>query len=105
STRRRHTRSDRDWSSDVCSSDLNSFGNVSVTTTLAACEGPLFVTVSKYSSDSPAETGVEPTGAFVIARSAFPGAGGFGDGPGPRSEERRVGEECRQRRGGGCEKK
>src|SRR2546421_5449790 len=24
SSRRRHTRSDRDWSSDVCSSDLNS---------------------------------------------------------------------------------
>src|SRR2546421_7799136 len=25
SSRRRHTRSDRDWSSDVCSSDLNAF--------------------------------------------------------------------------------
>src|SRR5206468_9151739 len=25
SSRRRHTRSDRDWSSDVCSSDLKSF--------------------------------------------------------------------------------
>src|SRR5216683_4869379 len=27
SSRRRHTRSDRDWSSDVCSSDLRRFGN------------------------------------------------------------------------------
>src|SRR2546428_9024588 len=26
SSRRRHTRSDRDWSSDVCSSDLGRFG-------------------------------------------------------------------------------
>src|SRR5699024_3056902 len=28
SSRRRHTRSKRDWSSDVCSSDLNSFTNI-----------------------------------------------------------------------------
>src|SRR2546430_11967231 len=27
SSRRRHTRFDCDWSSDVCSSDLHSFGN------------------------------------------------------------------------------
>src|SRR5207249_9150000 len=27
SSRRRHTRSKRDWSSDVCSSDLNRFGH------------------------------------------------------------------------------
>src|SRR2546421_8676372 len=30
SSRRRHTRSDRDWSSDVCSSDLRSLLEVSV---------------------------------------------------------------------------
>src|SRR2546421_7446131 len=28
SSRRRHTRSDRDWSSDVCSSDLVSLGEM-----------------------------------------------------------------------------
>src|SRR5206468_6177004 len=28
SSRRQHTRSDRDWSSDVCSSDLPSFTNI-----------------------------------------------------------------------------
>src|SRR5438067_6231775 len=28
SSRRRHTRSKRDWSSDVCSSDLNELGHV-----------------------------------------------------------------------------
>src|SRR2546421_3371206 len=29
SSRRRHTRSDRDWSSDVCSSDLSSHDQIS----------------------------------------------------------------------------
>src|SRR2546421_5989899 len=29
SSRRRHTRSDRDWSSDVCSSDLSPAGRIS----------------------------------------------------------------------------
>src|SRR5206468_8652447 len=36
SSRRRHTRSDRDWSSDVCSSDLAS-GLVSLTLTPLMC--------------------------------------------------------------------
>src|SRR5699024_11660420 len=31
SSRRRHTRSKRDWSSDVCSSDLSSLGTLPVT--------------------------------------------------------------------------
>src|SRR5207248_8917109 len=57
SSRRRHTRSYGDWSSDVCSSDL---GPCRTTGTL------------------PATTG---------SRS-----------PRPRSEERRVGKECRARR-------
>src|SRR2546421_7672259 len=36
SSRRRHTRSDRDWSSDVCSSDLNAtFGGVTLRIGLA----------------------------------------------------------------------
>src|SRR5699024_11824053 len=30
SSRRRHTRSKRDWSSDVCSSDLESFNNIAL---------------------------------------------------------------------------
>src|SRR5699024_11662389 len=37
SSRRRHTRSKRDWSSDVCSSDLSSGpGGQSVNTTMSA---------------------------------------------------------------------
>src|SRR5437870_13446342 len=58
SSRRRHTRWPRDWSSDVCSSDLG------------AAEG---------------RTGPAP-GSVVRARAYPAGA--------PRSEERRVGEEC-----------
>src|SRR6266511_4626000 len=38
SSRRRHTRFSRDWSSDVCSSDLRS-GAVSVVAPIIACEG------------------------------------------------------------------
>src|SRR5206468_7976769 len=71
SSRRRHTRSDRDWSSDVCSSDLPTGSGK--TTTLYSCinqikgEGVNIVTV-----EDPVE---------------YRMAG--------RSEERRVGKECR----------
>src|SRR5206468_5449046 len=66
SSRRRHTRSDRDWSSDVCSSDLEFvLGDID--------EDELaFAEESEYG-------GVAPL-----------------DIP-PRSEERRVGKECRSR--------
>src|SRR6478672_13030268 len=62
SSRRRHTRSDRDWSSDVCSSDLTSA--VFPTTGARRARTP---------SDGP--------------RTSAP----------VRSEERRVGKECRSR--------
>src|SRR3712207_9472964 len=63
SSRRRHTRYWRDWSSDVCSSDLFRIGNIS-----ASC---------------------------VVG----PDAGGFQPPhkQRQRSEERRVGKECRSR--------
>src|SRR6266849_8492370 len=61
SSRRRHTRSTRDWSSDVCSSDLS-----------CAC-----ATSQKFASPA----------ATPSARRRSP----------RRSEERRVGKECRSR--------
>src|SRR6266849_7302900 len=61
SSRRRHTRSTRDWSSDVCSSDLGS-------TRVIRCSS-----FAHFSSRS----------------AALP--------PAQRSEERRVGKECRSR--------
>src|SRR5699024_12034971 len=67
SSRRRHTRSKRDWSSDVCSSDLS----------------------VKTIADASRATSV-PVLPIAIPTSARRKAGA-------RSEERRVGKECRSR--------
>src|SRR2546421_1102646 len=40
SSRRRHTRSDRDWSSDVCSSDLPAAGRCIRRTAYGSSRGP-----------------------------------------------------------------
>src|SRR5205807_7875610 len=76
SSRRRHTRLQGDWSSDVCSSDLSA--------TLAADANQLS---GEISADLPrAVTGlVDPFVSTLFGR--------LGD----RSEERRVGKECRWR--------
>ena len=63
SSRRRHTRSDRDWSSDVCSADLLDQGEV-------------------------ADRAVRPSDHEEVREVRH------GD---RRSEERRVGKECRSR--------
>src|SRR5438034_8427284 len=64
SSRRRHTRSLCDWSSDVCSSDLCA-ASPSVSSQAACCQsGPMAASRIRWSS---------------------------------RSEERRVGKECRSR--------
>src|SRR2546421_8967581 len=85
SSRRRHTRSDRDWSSDVCSSDLlpinqRDYINFALTT-------------STVTRDNGRPIGPAPTSGL-----------NFGGQRGrsnlvqvDRSEERRVGKECRSR--------
>src|SRR5206468_8120886 len=77
SSRRRHTSSDRDWSSDVCSSDLidQSVMLVELKRLYSYPAGP-----------APAAHGAGPA-AGVRASAALDLAG--------RSEERRVGKECR----------
>src|SRR5437868_8997571 len=82
SSRRRHTRSKRDWSSDVCSSDLYAVHG------LAGAEPRDFLVRGEG-------------GHLDLVRAREGGfAGGFfavfvpAD---PRSEERRVGKECRCR--------
>src|SRR5690349_23989145 len=70
SSRRRHTRSLRDWSSDVCSSDL-------------AIGAP---SSSLASSSPPIAGSPEPTGHGTRDSLLE-----------QRSEERRVGKECRSR--------
>src|SRR5438067_11986003 len=77
SSRRRHTRSKRDWSSDVCSSDL------SPTTSSAGRGRPRAEGLAGEGDDlSP---GADPELPAVMLRSDA------------RSEERRVGKECRSR--------
>src|SRR5699024_11820032 len=84
SSRRRHTRSKRDWSSDVCSSDLIlSGGEVSVT----EYQNSIIIAVIA------ALLAAALCGAFngfLVAKLKI-----------QRSEERRVGKECRSRWGSG----
>src|SRR5690606_40210917 len=91
SSRRRHTRFSRDWSSDVCSSDLSSRPSPSYLNGIM---------MRDVLMDSLFWTIVMPwflfLGLFLVPKKpswlrnyAF-----------PRSEERRVGKECRSRGGG-----
>src|SRR5262245_64117146 len=96
SSRRRHTRCLSDWSSDVCSSDLTS----------SAARGPLRPSGRRPRAIGPAarparrrarrarRPAAEAARAPTAARSREDGAGGSRT----RSEERRVGKECRERR-------
>src|SRR2546430_8967762 len=88
SSRRRHTRFDCDWSSDVCSSDLTSDELVApVVRTAIHQADPHLVTVNIESAEWGQEWRIAPmrVNAFVLGALAM------------RSEERRVGKECRSR--------
>src|SRR5207248_5789094 len=98
SSRRRHTSSYGDWSSDVCSSDLN----------------PLATVVVPYSLRARPRATVATPLAWSEIDTTDPDAFGIGDldrlldrpdplaelasAPSGRSEERRVGKECRSGR-------
>src|SRR5690349_24923579 len=83
SSRRRHTRSLRDWSSDVCSSDLR---HQDPAQARSAQAGVIKEKSHAYRDRSP------------ISADAYRCRGkAFQDGAGHRSEERRVGKECRSR--------
>src|SRR5688572_32811588 len=73
SSRRRHTRFDCDWSSDVCSSDLGMLAR-----TKTAC---------------PRTSAYPALDLFALTAHT----GGLGERLRSRSEERRVGKECRSR--------
>src|SRR5699024_11562268 len=98
SSRRRHTRSKRDWSSDVCSSDL-----VSVGTDVRIAEGVSVGRDSYVNGRCQLDEGVSVgKGANLSNRVAVGEGSALGDGAsvGPRSEERRVGKAGRSRGGG-----
>src|SRR5437868_9376489 len=75
SSRRRHTRSKRDWSSDVCSSDLEQMNKLFF-------EIAVVLTFTSLHSQT-----------WQWAKAPIP------EGVSDRSEERRVGKECRSRWG------
>src|SRR5690606_39936056 len=91
SSRRRHTRFSRDWSSDVCSSDLGSPALVLDTLlriNRLARLGPwhsLCLSLVDPRRSSPSWRELRPN--RILQRSNVP----------YRSEERRVGKECRSR--------
>src|SRR3989440_1411285 len=88
SSRRRHTRSDRDWSSDVCSSDLDAEETRSVVEPLPHGADRLYNLVRQGFYDGTRFFRVVP--GFVVQF-------GLSGDPAVRSEERRVGKECRSR--------
>src|SRR3989440_9652792 len=90
SSRRRHTRSDRDWSSDVCSSDLQIFRHLdrNVEGWAAPWDRLIFdFSLRIYHVFYPA--------VLAAAMVLLPRA--WRERNLKRSEERRVGKECRSR--------
>src|SRR5256886_5732492 len=85
SSRRRHTRFDCDWSSDVCSSDLGLAAGLRVTTFVNG------LPVAVLEGTGP--TASAPTSDGKILVADFLGNIYLFN----RSEERRVGKECRSR--------
>src|SRR2546430_11368517 len=88
SSRRRHTRFDCDWSSDVCSSDLRRFGTD---------VGVVMLDIDDFKQVN--DTFGHPQGDVVLVEVArvLRELSRDIDEPARRSEERRVGKECRSR--------
>src|SRR2546430_5761257 len=85
SSRRRHTRFDCDWSSDVCSSDLEKHAfAISFIGIAKACFSPPTKATGTKVGPSPAPSSPKKSTASIGCT-------------GSRSEERRVGKECRSR--------
>src|SRR5258706_11482838 len=89
SSRRRHTRLVSDWSSDVCSSDLGIIrldGTLNSSSASPPSNLLLLATSSPFeSNNSITTTAFEPMLFAATSKTKF------------RSEERRVGKECRSR--------
>src|SRR5256886_3812426 len=87
SSRRRHTRFDCDWSSDVCSSDL----------AMAGAQIRRFLILHKeLDADDGEVTRTQKVRRGFVAERYAPLITALYSGA-PRSEERRVGKECRSR--------
>src|SRR3712207_7522993 len=89
SSRRRHTRYWRDWSSDVCSSDLDD--GLSWFRLVDADDQPSPEVCTTPPPTSTPRPGAHPFPTPSPTPTCTPAS------PGKRSEERRVGKECRSR--------
>src|SRR5256885_9240680 len=87
SSRRRHTRLQGDWSSDVCSSDLNRFSEVSLQPKEIGRARPRRETSNKARRCQRDNFRADAVACLAVAPEPAR----------PRSEERRVGKECRSR--------
>src|SRR5699024_11842286 len=85
SSRRRHTRSKRDWSSDVCSSDLENYEQKGVDISIDGYPASPLQIVTAYMTK---EEGTYMRD-YILSRDGNIEALIF------RSEERRVGKECK----------
>src|SRR2546429_9048873 len=100
SSRRRHTRCSRDWSSDVCSSDLQGIRQMVTKLALGGSKGKMLSSVANYLYRNRSRMHYDQ----YLARG-LPIASGSVEGACKnlikdrmeRSEERRVGKECRSR--------
>src|SRR5436309_6605794 len=96
SSRRRHTRFSRDWSSDVCSSDLPPGQYIAIETpvsqdqTVTQCSDQPGGTTSTFNLNNVSVT--NSANVTITWWENFTSPGTFS-----RSEERRVGKECRFR--------
>src|SRR5256885_4152637 len=86
SSRRRHTRLQGDWSSDVCSSDLDTTQHISNT--------PLTMTPSNQAGIL---SSINPNTCYGKDFTVVEEEAEIQPSPPSRSEERRVGKECRSR--------
>src|SRR5206468_7534115 len=99
-----HTRSDRDWSSDVCSSDLSATNNGSIRKLDPNLAAPYSIN-SAVTLEQSLKKGWRFTVSYDVTRGVHQIRTRNINAPYPgtplsdRSEERRVGKECRSR---GC---
>src|SRR5690606_39471577 len=91
SSRRRHTRFSRDWSSDVCSSDLNQAERITATAEYQRYRHQLALWLGDPAWLQP------EAGNIAADAAALPLLTAADQGVALRSEERRVGKEGRSR--------
>src|SRR5690606_39579184 len=94
SSRRRHTRFSRDWSSDVCSSDLILARR---SNTEAVLHEPSAVLSRRLTTRHAYATTITPSTTYTTGSSHSDTCSKLLPSHQPRSEERRVGKESRSR--------